>query len=315
MAAHASRIHPKRHRRHRFNWQIFVMAMAGVIFLAIFAYIPMGGIAMAFKNLDYSMNVMKDLANKPWVGFANFAKFIKDAQFKTVMSNTLTLGVLELVITFPIPIFFALLLNELRNAKFRKVIQTTTYFPHFISWVVYGGIISALLTSDGGLFNSLLMDMQMIDKPINFLSESEYFYTIVILSTAIKGTGWSSVVYVAAIAGVDQAIYEAARIDGANRWQIAFRVTLPSIASTITVLLLLAISGILGSGFDRIYMLQNPLNLIKSEVLDTFVYKVGISSRRFSYTTAVGLFRSILAVILLGGGNMLSKKLTGNGLF
>lgn len=136
-----------------------------------------------------------------------------------------------------------------------------------------------------------------------------------IISSAIKGTGWGSVVYVAAIAGVDQAIYEAARIDGANRWQTAFKVTLPSIAPTVTVLLLLAISGILGSGFDRIYMLQNPLNLVRSEVLDTFVYKMGISSRRFSYTTAIGLFRSVLAVLLLGGGNLLSKKLTGNGLF
>ena len=299
----------------RFNWQIFLMAMAGVVFLAIFAYIPMIGIAMAFKNLDYSMNVMKDLMTKPWVGFENFVKFIRDAQFKTVMLNTLSLGVLELVITFPIPIFFALMLNELRNEKFKRVIQTTTYFPYFISWVVYGGIVSALLTSDGGLINNVLMDARLISRPINFLSESQYFYAIVIISSAIKGTGWGSVVYVAAIAGVDQAIYEAARIDGANRWQTAFKVTLPSIAPTITVLLLLAISGILGSGFDRIYMLQNPLNLVRSEVLDTFVYKMGISSRRFSYTTAIGLFRSVLAVLLLGGGNLLSKKLTGNGLF
>ena len=299
----------------RFNWQIFLMAMAGVVFLAIFAYIPMIGIAMAFKNLDYSMNVMKDLMTKPWVGFENFVKFIRDAQFKTVMLNTLSLGVLELVITFPIPIFFALMLNELRNEKFKRVIQTTTYFPYFISWVVYGGIVSALLTSDGGLINNVLMDAHLISKPINFLSESQYFYAIVIISSAIKGTGWGSVVYVAAIAGVDQAIYEAARIDGANRWQTAFKVTLPSIAPTVTVLLLLAISGILGSGFDRIYMLQNPLNLVRSEVLDTFVYKMGISSRRFSYTTAIGLFRSVLAVLLLGGGNLLSKKLTGNGLF
>lgn len=299
----------------RFNWQIFLMAMAGVVFLAIFAYIPMIGIAMAFKNLDYSMNVMKDLMTKPWVGFENFVKFIRDAQFKTVMLNTLSLGVLELVITFPIPIFFALMLNELRNEKFKRVIQTTTYFPYFISWVVYGGIVSALLTSDGGLINNVLMDAHLISRPINFLSESQYFYAIVIISSAIKGTGWGSVVYVAAIAGVDQAIYEAARIDGANRWQTAFKVTLPSIAPTVTVLLLLAISGILGSGFDRIYMLQNPLNLVRSEVLDTFVYKMGISSRRFSYTTAIGLFRSVLAVLLLGGGNLLSKKLTGNGLF
>ena len=299
----------------RFNWQIFLMALAGVVFLAIFAYIPMIGIAMAFKNLDYSMNVMKDLMTKPWVGFENFVKFIRDAQFKTVMLNTLSLGVLELVITFPIPIFFALMLNELRNEKFTRVIQTTTYFPYFISWVVYGGIVSALLTSDGGLINNVMMDAHLISRPINFLSESQYFYAIVIISSAIKGTGWGSVVYVAAIAGVDQAIYEAARIDGANRWQTAFKVTLPSIAPTVTVLLLLAISGILGSGFDRIYMLQNPLNLVRSEVLDTFVYKMGISSRRFSYTTAIGLFRSVLAVLLLGGGNLLSKKLTGNGLF
>ena len=299
----------------RFNWQIFLMAMAGVVFLAIFAYIPMIGIAMAFKNLDYSMNVMKDLMTKPWVGFENFVKFIRDAQFKTVMLNTLSLGVLELVITFPIPIFFALMLNELRSEKFKRVIQTTTYFPYFISWVVYGGIVSALLTSDGGLINNVMMDVHLISRPINFLSESQYFYAIVIISSAIKGTGWGSVVYVAAIAGVDQAIYEAARIDGANRWQTAFKVTLPSIAPTVTVLLLLAISGILGSGFDRIYMLQNPLNLVRSEVLDTFVYKMGISSRRFSYTTAIGLFRSVLAVLLLGGGNLLSKKLTGNGLF
>lgn len=299
----------------RFNWQIFLMAMAGVVFLAIFAYIPMIGIAMAFKNLDYSMNVMKDLMTKPWVGFENFVKFIRDAQFKTVMLNTLSLGVLELVITFPIPIFFALMLNELRSEKFKRVIQTTTYFPYFISWVVYGGIVSALLTSDGGLINNAMMDAHLISRPINFLSESQYFYAIVIISSAIKGTGWGSVVYVAAIAGVDQAIYEAARIDGANRWQTAFKVTLPSIAPTVTVLLLLAISGILGSGFDRIYMLQNPLNLVRSEVLDTFVYKMGISSRRFSYTTAIGLFRSVLAVLLLGGGNLLSKKLTGNGLF
>ena len=299
----------------RFNWQIFLMAMAGVVFLAIFAYIQMIGIAMAFKNLDYSMNVMKDLMTKPWVGFENFVKFIRDAQFKTVMLNTLSLGVLELVITFPIPIFFALMLNELRSEKFKRVIQTTTYFPYFISWVVYGGIVSALLTSDGGLINNVMMDAHLISRPINFLSESQYFYAIVIISSAIKGTGWGSVVYVAAIAGVDQAIYEAARIDGANRWQTAFKVTLPSIAPTVTVLLLLAISGILGSGFDRIYMLQNPLNLVRSEVLDTFVYKMGISSRRFSYTTAIGLFRSVLAVLLLGGGNLLSKKLTGNGLF
>lgn len=307
--------HKSRYTRRRFNWQIFVMAMAGVAFLLIFAYVPMVGVVIGFKNMDYSLNIMKDLVSKPLIGFENFIKFTKDAQFKSVMVNTLSLGILELVFTFPLPILFALLLNELRSNRFKRVVQTATYFPYFISWIVYGGIVMAFLSSDGGFINSILIQLGLLEKPVNFMSRPEYFYAIVIISSAIKGTGWGSVIYMAAISGVDPQIYEAARIDGANRRQAALNVTLPSIATTITVLLLLAISGILGSGFDRIYMLQNPLNLIKSEVLDTYIYKVGISQRRFSYTTAVGVFRSVLAVLLLSAGNFTSKKMTGNGLF
>jgi putative aldouronate transport system permease protein len=291
------------------------MAMAGVVFLLIFAYVPMVGVVIGFKNMDYSLNIMKDLVSKPFVGLENFIKFTQDAQFKSVMVNTLSLSLLELVFTFPLPILFALLLNELRSSRFKRVVQTATYFPYFISWIVYGGIVMAFLSSDGGFINSILIQLGLLQKPVNFMSRPEYFYPIVIISSAIKGTGWGSVIYMAAISGVDPQIYEAARIDGANRRQTALNVTLPSIATTITVLLLLAISGILGSGFDRIYMLQNPLNLLKSEVLDTYIYKVGISQRRFSYTTAVGVFRSVLAVLLLSVGNFTSKKMTGNGLF
>ena len=265
-------------RAHRrMNWQIFIMAMAGVAFLFVFSYIPMIGILIGFKDLDYTLNVMKDLQTKPFVGLENFIKFVQDAQFKNVMMNTICLNVLELVITFPIPILFALLLNELRSSKFRRVVQTCTYFPYFISWVVYGGIVLAFLSSDGGFINNILLQLGLIDNSITFMSNPDYFYAIVIVSSAIKGTGWGSVIYVAAITGVDPQIYEAARIDGANRLQMARSVTLPSIASTITVLLLLAISGLLNSGFDRIYMLQNPLNLSRSEVLDTYIYKIGIS--------------------------------------
>jgi putative aldouronate transport system permease protein len=305
----------RRRKRGRFNWQVFLMAMSGVIFLLIFAYIPMVGVVIGFKNMDYSLNIMNDLFTKPYVGLENFIKFVNDAQFKNVMLNTISLSLLELLFTFPLPIILALLLNELRSNAYRRVVQTATYFPHFISWIVYGGIVMAFLSSDGGFINSILVTVGLLDKPVNFMSRPEYFYTIVIVSSAIKGTGWGSVIYMAAISGVDPQIYEAAHIDGANRWQAAFKVTLPSIASTITVLLLLAISGILGSGFDRIYMLQNPLNLMKSEVLDTYIYKVGIAQRRYSFTTAVGLFRSLIAVILLSLGNFTSKKLTGNGLF
>ena len=303
----------KRHRR--FNWQIFLMAMAGVVFLLIFSYIPMFGIAIAFKDLDYSMNIMKDLAAKPWVGMQNFVKFVTDPQFGSVMSNTLILSISELVITFPIPIIFALLLNELRSSKFRKVVQTITYFPHFISWVVYASIVLMFVSSDGGFINSMLMTLGVVDQPISFLSQPDYFYPIVIISSIIKGTGWGSVVYVSAIAGVDQEIYEAVHIDGAGRFKTAIHITIPCIMPTVMVLLLLSISGILGSGFDRIYILQNPLNLVRSEVLDTYIYKVGIASRRYSYTTAVGLFKSAVAVILLGVSNFIAKKKTGNGIF
>lgn len=163
------------HRRRRFNWQVFLMAMLGVAFLLVFAYVPMFGIAIAFKNMDYSMNFMKDLVNKPWVGLENFAKFIHDAQFATVMTNTLMLGILELVCTFPLPILFALLINELRSSAFRRVAQTATYFPHFISWVVYGGIVTAFLSSDGGFINNVLMALGVIQKPVNFMSEANAF--------------------------------------------------------------------------------------------------------------------------------------------
>lgn len=302
-------------RRKRFNWQIFVMAMAGVLFLFVFAYIPMAGIVIGFKDMDYSLNIMKDLYTKPFVGLNNFIKFVQDAQFRTVMTNTLALGLLELVFTFPLPVFFALMLNEIRNNRYRKMVQTSTIFPYFISWVVYGGIVNIFLSTDSGFVNNMLMDLHLIDNPIPFMSKSEYFYTVVIVSSAIKGMGWGAVIYIAAIAGVDQQIYEAAGIDGANRWQMAFHVTLPCILPTITVQLLLALSGILNSGFDRIYMLQNPLNLIRSEVLDTYIYKVGISQRRYSFVTAVGVFRSVISVVLLSTGNLLSKKLSGNGLF
>ena len=303
-------------RAHRrMNWQIFIMAMAGVAFLFVFSYIPMIGILIGFKDLDYTLNVMKDLQTKPFVGLENFIKLVQDAKFKNVMMKKICINVIELVITFPIPILFALLLNELRSSKFRRVVQTCTYFPYFISWVVYGGIVLAFLSSDGGFINNILLQLGLIDNSITFMSNPDYFYAIVIVSSAIKGTGWGSVIYVAAITGVDPQIYEAARIDGANRLQMARSVTLPSIASTITVLLLLAISGLLNSGFDRIYMLQNPLNLSRSEVLDTYIYKIGISQRRFSFTTAVGVFKSIVAVVLLTGGHLISKKCTGRGLF
>lgn len=297
----------------RFNWQIFLMAMAGVVFLAIFAYIPMIGIAMAFKNLDYSMNVMKDLMTKPWVGFENFVKFIRDAQFKTVMLNTLSLGVLELVITFPIPIFFALMLNELRSAKFMKFVQTISYLPHFVSTVVLVSMITTILSPSIGSLAKLTK--MMGGTPINYLSVPEYFIPINVVSGFWQSVGWEAVIYVSTLAGIDRGLYEAAKIDGANRWQQIVHVSLPGLATTFVLLLIMQVGQLLNVNFEKVYLLQNNLNLSASEMLPTFVYKTGMESQKYGYATAAGLFNSVISVILVFIANTVSRKVSEISLF
>jgi putative aldouronate transport system permease protein len=301
--------------RRSFNWQVFLMAMAGVLFLFVFAYVPMGGIAIAFKEMDYSLNMIKALKEKPFVGFKNFGIFFKDKQFIDIIFNTLGLNILQLLITFPAPIIFALLLNEIQHNGFTKFIQTITYFPYFISWVVFGGIVLSMISVDGGIINDILVNLHITKERIAFASKPQYFWGIVIISSLIKGLGWGAVIYIAAIVGVDQTIYDSAVIDGANRFQRAVKITIPCIAGTITVMLLLSISGLLNSSFDQIYILQNPLNISRSEVLDTFIYKTGITQRRYSYTTAIGLFKSAVSLILLLTSHLFSKRIMGRGLF
>lgn len=305
----------KQTKAKRINWAVFSMAMLGVAFLFVFAYLPMFGVTIAFKDLDYSINVMRGLMTKPWVGFANFEAFLGDRDFINIMTNTIGLNVLQLLITFPAPILLAILINEMLHSRLAKMVQTITYFPYFISWVVYGGIILSLLTVDGGIVNDFLLKTGIIKNAVPFASRPEYFWWIVIGSTLLKNTGWGAVIFIAAIAGIDQAQYEVAKIDGANRFQRAIYITLPGILGTIIVMLLLNISGLLNSNFDQIYVFQNGLNRTRSEVIDTYVYRVGISELRYSYTTAVGFFKSVIAMLLLIGGHLTSKKIAGRGLF
>lgn len=291
------------------------MALSGVIFLVVFAYIPMIGIVIAFKDVDYSLNIMDGLINSPFVGFEKFMEFLQDEGFISIMMNTIGLNLLQLCINFPAPIIFALLINEIGNPKIKQTIQTVTYFPYFISWVVFGGIILGMLSPEGGLINDLLMKLQLISKPISFASNPDYFWGIIVLSSLLKGLGWGSIIYIAAIAGIDQAQYEAATIDGAGRFKKMIYITIPGISGTILVFFLLSISNLLSSGFDHIWVFQNPMNLARSEVIDTYVYKMGITQYRYSFTTAVGVFKSTVALILLSSGHFLSKKIAGRGLF
>lgn len=305
--------------KKRIKWgvnrrQLFFMASLGFLFLLAFAYAPMFGIVLAFTKGDYVMDIMKAMFGSEFVGFANFEKFLTDPDFLNVVWNTIGLNLLSLALTFPAPIIFALLINEFKHKGYKKAVQTISYFPYFISWIVFGGIILALLDPQTGVVNGLLVQFGIVEEPINF-GVAEYFWGLMIVTALIKGVGWGSIIYLAAIAGIDTAMYEAAEIDGANRFDKMIRITLPSIAPTITVFLILAISGILNSGFDQIWIFQNQMNLDRSEVIDTYVYKYGVLNMRYSYATAIGLLKSVLALILLSGSNLLSKKLTGRGIF
>ncbi len=298
------------------DYVLFAMASLSVIFLAVFSYAPMFGLVLAFKDGDYKLNLLSAITQADWNGFDNFKAFLSDPNFVDAMVNTLGLNLIMLLINFPAPIIFALMINEVRKTRYKATIQTITNFPHFISWVIFGGMMIALTDMSTGIFNPIMnvLGLSSEKNPVN-LQGAEYFWPTIIISSLIKGTGWGSIVYVAAIAGLDGTMYEAAELDGANRFQKMLYITLPGIAPTITVFLLLRVSDMLSSSFDQFYILQNSLNLSRSEVLTTYIYKTGLAQRRYSYASALGLFNSVISVILLLVSNFISKKTTGRGIF
>lgn len=287
-----------------------LMVIPGIIWMLIFNYLPMGGIIIAFKKFK----ITRTIAEAPWVGLKYFQDFFNDINFSDIMTNTIGISLLKLIIGFPLPIVFALLINEIRGIRFKKISQTISYLPHFLSWVVLGGILTNWL-SKTGVINDLLMALNVIKQPISFLGEPKAFWGIVLISDIWKELGWSAILYLAAIAGVDQQIYEAATVDGANKLQKILYITLPSITGTIAIMLILQISGLLNSNFDQILILKNQINISRSQVIDTYVYQVGMTQGNYSYATAVGLFKSVIALFLLLIANKSSKKLLGRSLY
>lgn len=309
-------LNPKK-RRKKWNsddYILFFMASLSVVFLGVFAYLPMFGLVLAFKDGDGVLNIMKAITDAKWVGFDNFKMFLTDSDFISVIKNTLLLNVLQLLINFPSPIIFALLLNELRNKHFKKTVQTISYLPHFLSWVIFGGIFLTLINMDTGVINELLVSLHIIKEPVNFAGDPKYFYGIIIISSLLKGIGWGSIIYLAAISGIDPNLYDAAKIDGASRFQNMWYITLPSIAPQITLFFILSVSSILNSGVDHILVFQNQMNLSASEVIDTYVLKYGLTKNQYSYATAVGFFKSIIGFAIILISNQISKKVTGNGI-
>lgn len=287
-----------------------VMALLGIAWMIIFNYIPMYGITLAFKEYIGIGNP----SDAPWAGWTHFQAIWEDDQMLDVVKNTLGISLLKLIIGFPLPIIFALFLNELRSLRFNRIVQTISYLPHFLSWVILGGILITFL-SDVGIVNDILIALHLIDEPITYLAEPKYFWTIAVSSDIWKEFGWNAIIYIAAIAGISPELYEAATIDGAGRFQKMRFVTLPSIRGTISILFILSVGSLLNSNFDQILVLKNQVNESASNVIDTYVYQIGISQGRFSYSTAVGLVKSVIALILLLFANSVTKRLNQSSLF
>ena len=304
----------KRRRWDSNDIVLFAMASLSVVFLAVFAYAPLYGLALAFKEGDGWLNISKAISVAPWNGLDNFKAFFEDPDFWGILWNTLGLNILQLMINFPCPIIFAVLTAELISDKFKKFVQTVTFFPHFISWAVYGGIFLSLFALDTGL-PALLQKAGLVSEKPNILGDPSYFWGIIIGTSLLKGLGWGSVIYVAAIAAIPTELYEAAKMDGANRFHKIFYITIPSIAPTITLFFILSISGLLNNGIEHLLVFQNTSNLERSEVLDTYIYKYGIPNFRYSYATAIGLLKSIISLLLLVSGNWVCKKISGKGIY
>lgn len=307
-------IEKKKQKFTKNDFILIAMASLSIIFLAVFAYAPLYGLVLAFKE-DIYINIMDNITYADWVQFDHFENFLTDPEFKNIMGNTLGLNILQLLINFPAPIIFAILLSELISDKFKKFVQSVTFFPHFISWVIFGGIFINLLDYNTGIVNTLFVNIGLIKEPVDILGDPKYFWAIIIITSILKGLGWGSVIYVAAISGIPKELYEAAAIDGANRWHKIRYITVPYIAPTITLFFILSVSGLLNNGIDHLWVFQNTNNISRSEVLDTFIYKYGIPQWQYGYATAVGLFKSVVSFILLILGNTICKKVTGKGIY
>lgn len=287
------------------NWSLYLLFIPILLFYILFRYKPMGGLLIAFEN--YSPK--KGIIGSDWVGFAHFAEFLKNPYFWRLMRNTLWISISNMVFGFPAPIILALMLNELRSKKFQHGIQLVAYLPHFISMIVVCGLVIKF-TSDKGLINDFLSIFGVERK--SFLNLPQYFVPVYVLSGIWTDVGWSSIIYFAALTGIDQQLYEAAIIDGAGRWKQTLHVTLPGIMSTIVIMLILQIGNLLNLGYEKIILLYNPITYETADVISTYVYRKGILEGAFSYSTAVGLFNSVINFALLVVANQISKK-TGEG--
>jgi len=279
----------------------------------------MVGIIIAFKSYDF-LDGFSGFFTSPWVGLKHFREFVTDFRFANIMTNTLAISILKTVFAFPMPILFAIALNEIRFVKFKRTLQTVSYFPHFISWVVVSGLAFALFSTESGVVNQFLLETGLIERPIPVLTDPDLFWPLAVVSDIWKGMGWWAIIFIAAIAGIDQNLYEAAEIDGAGRLARIRHVTLPGIRGAIVVVLVLSLGNLLGGGvsgsnFEQAYLLGNAINNERSEIIQTFVVKMGLRDGRFDFAAAVGLMQALISLILILTSNRIAKRVSGSALF
>ena len=293
----------------RSNWDIYLMLIPGLLFLLIFKYAPMYGVTIAFQDF----NIFQGISGSEWVGLANFRKLIESEEFYRVFFNTLIISLYKIIINFPLPIVIALLLNEIACMPYKKTVQTIIYMPHFLSWIIVGGIFTTILSPSSGLVNQLITALG--GESISFMMSNDWFRAILVISAAWKEVGWGAIIYIAAIAGIEQEIYEAASIDGAGKIRKMISITLPGLSSTIILMLILRLGSVLEAGTEQILTMYNSVVYETGDVIGTYVYRMGLGKMEYSFSTAVGLFNSVVGFILITLGNFTSRKLLGKSIW
>ncbi|RXZ80570.1 sugar ABC transporter permease [Paenibacillaceae bacterium] len=287
---------------------MYLLFIPAIIYFIIFSYVPFYGLTIAFKKYM----AFQGIWDSPWVGLDNFRYIFSSEKFLTVLKNTVLIHTYALIFGFPIPILFAILLNEVKNQLFKKTIQTVTYFPHFLSWVVFAGIVVNFV-GPTGIINTILVNLGM--QPLNFLTDTELFRPMLIITGIIKEFGWGAIIYLAAISGIDQELYEAARVDGAKRLRQIWHITLPGMRPIIILMFVLNLASILDAGFDQVFNLYNPAVYEVADIIDTYVYRVGIQSTDYSIATAVGIFKGVVSCVLIISANSMVRKWEGRSLW
>ena len=293
-------------KRHK--W-MYLLMLPGIIYFIIFKYVPMAGLVISFQNYSPYLGILES----EWVGLENFKTFFMNPDFKMLLVNTFSISILNLVFFFPMPILLALLLNEIKNKLVKKSIQTMIYMPHFISMVIVASITFTLLNTESGIINQIVY--ALTGEKLEFLADPKYFRWIIVIQNIWKETGWGMIIFLAALAGVDTQLYEAAQVDGAGKLRQMWHITLPAIKSTIIIMLIMKVGTLLNTGFEQIFLMKNSLNSSVAEVFDTYVYTLGITQGAFSYSTAVGMFKSVVATIMVVTTNWICKKCGETGLY